>query len=929
MKSFCGFLAVLALTGGLAVASAAQAATAVEESNSFLEDARGHIEGGDLRAAVIDLKNALQQNPENAEARLLLGSLYVDLGQPQEAEKELKEAQRLGVPYERVAIGLGRAMLLQGRFQGLLSELDATRLPDEQAFDVLMLRAQAQAGLGRNEEAIDSLELANKMNPTDGRALVTLGRLYAALGRYDRAEEKAAGALAADPGLRDALLLSGDLKRQRGDPEGSLEDYGRVLEEEPGNVSAALGRAASLLVLARDAEAAADVETVLAEAPQNPMARYLNAHIKLRAGDVDAAADIMGEIGTALDRFPPAHWLSGIIEYAQGQYETARVWLDRYIVTAPENVEARKLLGATLIRLNAPDDAVEVLQPARELAPEDGQIMALLGGAYLRAGRNAEAVEQLEAAAAQAPDNPGLLSSLALSLLASGETAAAKARFDSALDLGLEDSAVGHLIAMSHLNAGRFDEALTVARELKTRFPDSPLPHNLEGAAHVGAENWEAAREAIEAALQIDPELLSARLNLAALDARQGQLDRAELAYLAVLEDDESNVTALSALADIARLQGKTADALAWRKQAYELDITALAPGLAYVQALRQAGELDEAMAVVQRMRASNPDQPQLLSALATLQASKGRHDEAIANFARLGEVTDGDPGVRMRLAQAHLDAGDAAQARKEIEKLVLDEPAYGPASIALTRLVLEAEGNEAALARARGFAEANPDQAWGLQLVGDLLLQDGRSAEAVEAFERAWAMEQSSGLAIGLYRARSIAGRGEAALEPLRQRLAAEPNDQPVREALAGALIGRGKSDEARVLYEALVEAGSGNATVWNNLAWIYFEDGDERALAYAEQALLLAPDQPAIMDTLAWIQLQQGETSQALRLLERADAAAPDEPEIGYHYAVALHRSGRDDEAETVLRRVLGSDRPFPSASDARALLDEISGN
>lgn len=928
MTALVGRLAALALAVAVA-ASAALATTAVEESQAWLEDARERLEQGDIRAAVIDLKNALQQHPDNAEARLLLGTLYVDLGQPLEAEKELNRARELGIAYQRVALPLGRALLLQGRFETLLGRFDATGKPDDLAFDILLLRAQAQAGLRRFEAAIDSLETAARLRPDDGRAWVVQARLYASLRRNEEAAQKVAQALEISPGLPDALLLSGDLRRQRGDAEGSLQDYGQVLEQEPDNAAARLGRAAALLVLARDEDAVADVREVLGATPDNPMARYLDAHIKLRAGDIEAAAEVMAGIGSALDRFPPADWLNGIIEYALGRYETARVLLDRYIVAVPDNVEARKLLGATLIRLNAAADAVEVLEPARAQAAEDPQLMALLGGAYLRTGRNAEAVKELEAAAERVPENPRLLSGLALGLLASGDTARAQANFDSALDLGLEDTAVGHLIALSHLNAGRFEDAVAVARELQERFPESPLPHNLEGAAHVGVGDLDKAREAIAEALRLDPALLSARLNLAALDARQGKLSGAKAGYLGVLEDEAGNVVAMSALAEIALREGDPQGAMDWRRKAYEVDTTALAPGLAYAQALGLAGDSEQAIAVIQRLRVAAPDQPALLNALGGLQVAEGRHEDAVASFRRLVEVTEGDPGARLRLAQVHLDGGDRARGLAAIEALVEDEPTYGPASVALTQMAMQAEGAEAALALARRFADANPDQAWGPQLIGDILAQQGRTEEAVAAYESGWAKEKSAGLAVALYRLRSRAGAGEAALASLRERLQVAPADQQVRGLLAGALIGLGRSAEAREAYETMIAASSSDPTVWNNLAWLYFEAGDARALEYAERALLLAPDEPAIMDTLAWIQLEQGELGQALRLLERADQAAPDQPEIGYHYAVALHRNGRDADAEVVLRRVLEGDRSFPSAKQAQALLDKVTGN
>ena len=922
------WLLALALAGALGV-SGAQAATTAEEAEKWLLDAREHIQKGALEAAVIDLKNALQQDPRNAEARLLLGQLYADLGQGLPAEKELRAARELGIGFEQIVVPLGRALLLQRRFAGVLEEINTLDLPKELTYDILLIRADATAGLGQLEETIDLLNAAAKRRPDDPRAPLGVARVFAAQNRHDNAAKKVEEALAVAPDNVEALMLKADLRRMTGDPEGSLTDYARVLELQPESAEARLGQAASLLTLGRDDEAKSEIDAVLQDAPDNPMARYMHAHVLIRDGDLEGAEAVLKEIAPAMERFPPAYWLNGIVEYAQGNYETARSWLERYMTAQPGNLEARKLLGATLIRLNAADDAIEVLAPAREAAPEDPQLMALLGSAFLQAGRHSEAVEQLESAERLVPEDAELLSRLALGQLATGETGKAEATFGSALDLGLENSAVGHLIAMNHLNAGRFDEALALAKQLQARFPDSPLPHNLESAAHAGRQDIPQARAALEAALRLEPGMATARLNMASLDLREGKYDEASAIYKSVLQDDEGNIIAMSGLAELAQRQGRGEEALEWRRKAHEVDSAALAPGLAYVGALSASGDNEAATAVIKRMRAANPDQPELLSALGGVQLAEEKHKEAIASFTRLVEVTDGLPAARIRLAQAYQAAGETERARSELEAMARVKPVYPPAVVALSGLVAASDGIDAALALARPYAESDPERGWGHRLIGDLLMQNGRAAEAVPDYEAAWAKERSSNLAIALYRARSAAGQGEAALTSLQEWLEQAPQDQLAQTALAEAYMRLGRIEDARETYWTLVEAETGNATVWNNLAWLSFEAGDERALELAERALLLEPGRPEIMDTLAWIQLQSGETSQALRLLKQATESAPDQPDIAYHYAVALHRSGRSAEAEPVLRRALETDQPFASAAEAEALLKEVLGN
>ena len=88
--------AALLIGGGLAACSKTQT------TESLLTDARQYQSKGDYKSAVIQLKNALQKTPDNAEARFLLGSIYVSSGDMKSAEKELRKALSLGIPAERV-----------------------------------------------------------------------------------------------------------------------------------------------------------------------------------------------------------------------------------------------------------------------------------------------------------------------------------------------------------------------------------------------------------------------------------------------------------------------------------------------------------------------------------------------------------------------------------------------------------------------------------------------------------------------------------------------------------------------------------------------------------------------------------------------------------------------------------------------------------
>ncbi|MEE8538145.1 MAG: hypothetical protein V3S71_09060 [Acidobacteriota bacterium] len=72
-------------------------------SQAYFERAEAFRLEGNFRASTIELKNALQQDPQNASARLSLGMNYVELGDALAAEKELRRAHELGTDWAKGA----------------------------------------------------------------------------------------------------------------------------------------------------------------------------------------------------------------------------------------------------------------------------------------------------------------------------------------------------------------------------------------------------------------------------------------------------------------------------------------------------------------------------------------------------------------------------------------------------------------------------------------------------------------------------------------------------------------------------------------------------------------------------------------------------------------------------------------------------------
>jgi Flp pilus assembly protein TadD len=104
-----------------------------------------------------------------------------------------------------------------------------------------------------------------------------------------------------------------------------------------------------------------------------------------------------------------------------------------------------------------------------------------------------------------------------------------------------------------------------------------------------------------------------------------------------------------------------------------------------------------------------------------------------------------------------------------------------------------------------------------------------------------------------------------------------------------------------ARRAYEHALELQPENPLALNNLALLIADDPAslDKALSYALHAQRLMPQAMQIADTLGWIYLKQNKPANAAEQFKTAVAADAANPEFHYHYAMALHRQGRTEEA------------------------------
>lgn len=281
----------------LAISAAVLTACGASEDPAELTaSARQYLEKDDAKAAIIQLKSALQQAPQSPEARFLLGRALLASGDAGGAAIELRRALDLKHPQAEVVPELARAMLAQGEIRDLTETFGETTLPDQAAeADLKVTLARAWGGLGRRDEARAAAKAALRAVPDYGPANIFLARLQADTGDVDGAIAAADEQLQRTPQDAEGWQVRGDLLAfGKRDADGALAAYRKALEIKPDHVPAHSG-AMTILLGRRDLKGAraqlADLRKVL---PAHPQTIYFAANVALLGKEIDKAQEHAG-----------------------------------------------------------------------------------------------------------------------------------------------------------------------------------------------------------------------------------------------------------------------------------------------------------------------------------------------------------------------------------------------------------------------------------------------------------------------------------------------------------------------------------------------------------------------------------------------------------------------------------------------------------
>lgn len=877
--------------------------------------------------SVNELKDQLLEDPGNLEARLQLGSIYLESGNIVSAEKELLLAQRLGAPLEKVAEQLLGIYITQRKYDEIRAYLDKykTEIPTLQAtfyaFDGFVKLSEQN-----NVAAYQLFIKARELDKNNTRAVLGLASYYVIESRHDQAIELLSEYLDHDNENQQALLLRAGVLRQAGNLDAAEKDYAAILKLDPEHTQANLAMA--LLNLSRNNPDAvlAVLDNFSARLQQSPIVQYLRGLSWYLKNDFNLAEKSLQEVLINVPDHPQTHLLSGVIYYHREKWQLAEDHLSRANHSFRNNPSIVKLLSATYLKLRQPVKAENLLNDLlASIEHPDAQIYSLLGAVYLQKQDNNKAQAMFSRAIEIAPEQSDFKVQLAFGLLAEGDTSKAISELESAVDLGEEKIQTDTLLMLSYLKAGNSKKAIALGKDMQAKYSNSPLPYNLTGLAYMTAGHYEQADLAFSNALKKDSSFEMAALNRAKNALLSGDKNKAKKLFNELLKINSENVTALLALAELSVPKDTPEQRIKYLQK-----VLALQPGhviaaskLAEIQ-LRNSQPL-QALSVLSDVSESAAATAEVLKLKGIAQFDAGRTRQAITTLKQLVALMPENLQANFLLGRAYLQNNNLAEAKRHFTVASKADPEYEQPMlwVALGEVALKESSNARALEITESLIESGHDLAVIYDLRALAFQAQGLRNEALLFFDKAYTRQPTRQRLIRLASLNRNLGNAGKAEMLLRAWVKDHAEDVDTQIMLAVLLQQNGQNSKAIKVYEAALKTHSENAVVMNNLAWLYHESGDSRALRLAKKAYEKARTRPEIIDTYGWILFESGQHARALAILQEALLLSPSHPEIAYHVGAALLRMGRNEEAGKTLQRVISSAPGSPYATKARELL------
>jgi len=641
---------------------------------SHVDRGKAYMTQGDFTHASIEFRNAMQIAPKDGSVRLLAGHAAERLGQIREAAALYQSVIDSDADNVEARASLGRLFAFGGASQRALDVVAPGLAKHPNDVRLLVIRGAARLQLKDPQAAIQDVDHALQLAPTNEDAVALRANLYRQAGDLAHAEALLTGALQALPKSVDLREVLANLYLSNDDPAKAEDQLRRLIEMKPHELRMRRTLAGLYVRTHRPEDARKVLEAAVQAFPKDDEAKLTLVSFVTAQGSRSQGEQLLRKFITQQPDDYELRFALADLQQKGGATQDALATYNEIIRRdgmGPKGLLARDRVAALDAIQGHDQDALQLVAQVLGKSPRDSDALLVRAELGTKRGDFTSAIADLRAVLRDQPRSVPVERMLARAYQANGQPGLAEEALRTATDISPADIAVRIELAQLLARTQRSDQAVSLleegvtrnpkdtdlrvalieaylakhdfasaynaAQDLATLAPNAAEPRYLAGVAAQGQKKLDLAQTEFEKALQLRPGASEPLAALARLDLARGQGAQAiDLVQKALAASDPKDATPVNLLGEVYLANKNIPQAVATLSRAVSLAPSWWPARRNLALAKAAANDPEGAIAAYDGAIKVAPTEPQLVVELAQFEEGRGRIDAAIVRYEEL-----------------------------------------------------------------------------------------------------------------------------------------------------------------------------------------------------------------------------------------------------------------------------------------------------
>ncbi len=874
----------------------------------LIENAQLFEQKGNLESSILLLKKVIRQQPENSQARFLLGKLYLNAGLSNSSEKELKKALIYGYSKDEAIPLLANAHyqshntvelenLYDDRlefsnktqtivlvYNGLHSMYLGNRMLAEQqinlASDIIALSPYSQLG---------KAWLISKNSPTD--ALLIVEELI-------KDDEK----------FSDAVLLRAHLLYAIKDYTLASAAYGNYIEQHPFAYDVAQFEANSLIAEKKFEQAEKIIDGLLKLFPNHGIVNQQKARLLYERKNYSEAEEYANITLNNVNKSVPAALISAASAFHLKKFESSYNILRQIEKDLPLNHPAKRIYAILQLELGYAIESSKTFEQLEGLSLNDNAFLQTASLELWKSGEDKSAKETMLKAATLSPTDPFLMTKLGAMKLKQGDVSGQK-DLEKSLQLDPTLARTNFALAFYYLENEQYDKTKSLVENWKSKDKNVNYAFVLEGIIFSKQAKHKLAKKAFTQAVQLDQTNLFAKYYLAVSTEFSKEFESAKALYQAVISKQPNNTQALSGLIRTSLALKQQQETITYLKNLQLTYPNNLELIKTIVKLLLSQEKTKEAVVYIEEFSTQSKDNVDLLDILAELYSITNKSNKAIEVYSTLQTLEKRN--VRhwiksLNIFASEKNAKGGLLLANEAINIFPENKEIFLLKANFELLIGDLVSAEKSITKIEGYNRTNY-----YFVKAHIAMRKKDFSIAVNNFGILFSADPNKTNLLNLLHASKLSNETSTTTDLLEKIIAESPEDYATELVLADFYSDLEQWTKAKLHYQNVIDANPNNYVALNNLAITLFELAEySQAHLSAEKAYSIKMQDIQIIDTYAYSLLKTSQKEKGLALLDSLYSKNNSDIGIAIHYAEALIMNNRSNDAITVLVKVQTSD-------------------